>query len=152
MRGHEAVMKKSLTLMALCLSWLTSPLACAAPTITPLPAPKVTAPLGAPVPFILNPGLITLTDLNESDRPVPRIVRLKLNGQLTVIHFTRTVTLALPAGTVVCAQVADTELSLALTMTTGVSTLDLTPQSLSLGGETQSLPQCPGEGGTSAAS
>lgn len=152
MRGHEAVMKKSLTLMALCLSWLTSPLACAAPTITPLPAPKVTAPLGAPVPFILNPGLITLTDLNESDRPVPRIVRLKLNGQLTVIHFTRTVTLALPAVTVVCAQVADTELSLALTMTTGVSTLDLTPQSLSLGGETQSLPQCPGEGGTSAAS
>lgn len=140
MRGHEAVMKKSLTLMALCLS-----LACAAPTITPLPAPKVTAPLGAPVPFILNPGLITLTDLNESDRPVPRIVRLKLNGQLTVIHFTRTVTLALPAGTVVCAQVADTDLSLALTMTTGVSTLDLTPQSLSLGGETQSLPQCPGE-------
>ena len=152
MRGHEAVMKKSLTLMALCLSWLTSPLACAAPTITPLPAPKVTAPLGAPVPFILNPGLITLTDLNESDRPVPRIVRLKLNGQLTVIHFTRTVTLALPAGTVVCAQVADTELSLALTMTTGVSTLDLTAQSLSLGGETQSLPQCPEEGGTSAAS
>lgn len=139
MRGHEAVMKKSLTLLALCLS-----LACAAPTITPL-APKVTAPLGAPVPFILNPGLITLTDLNESDRPVPRIVRLKLNGQLTVIHFTRTVTLALPAGTVVCAQVADTDLSLALTMTTGVSTLDLTPQSLSLGGETQSLPQCPGE-------
>lgn len=152
MRGHEAVMKKSLTLMALCLSWLTSPLACAAPTITPLPAPKVTAPLGAPVPFILNPGLITLTDLSESDRPVPRIVRLKLNGQLTVIHFTRTVTLALPAGTVVCAQVADTELSLALTMTTGVSTLDLTAQSLSLGGETQSLPQCPEEGGTSAAS
>lgn len=145
MRGHEAVMKKSLTLMALCLSWLTSPLACSAPTITPLPAPKVTAPLGAPVPFILNPGLITLTDLSESDRPVPRIVRLKLNGQLTVIHFTRTVTLALPAGTVVCAQVADTDLSLALTMTTGVSTLDLTPQSLSLGGETQSLPQCPGE-------
>lgn len=139
MRGHEAVMKKSLTLMALCLS-----LACAAPTVTPL-APKVTAPLGAPVPFILNPGLITLTDLSESDRPVPRIVRLKLNGQLTVIHFTRTVTLALPAGTVVCAQVADTDLSLALTMTTGVSTLDLTPQSLSLGGETQSLPQCPGE-------
>lgn len=139
MRGHEAVMKKSLTLLALCLS-----LACAAPTVTPL-APKVTASLGAPVPFILNPGLITLTDLNESDRPVPRIVRLKLNGQLTVIHFTRTVTLALPAGTVVCAQVADTDLSLALTMTTGVSTLDLTPQSLSLGGETQSLPQCPGE-------